>query len=113
MKLCLVTWLLPVAGLAQSLPQNIQPAPIFYFSQNFPEPLPDSALMILFLKSISVPHRIKKEVYHFYKDRSFSFAWVANKGFSIGALNFYNKGKSYSRNFADKTLNNASLDMLF
>jgi len=61
MKLCLVTWLLPVAGLAQSLPQNIQPAPIFYFSQNFPEPLPDSASMILFLKSISVRHRIKKK----------------------------------------------------
>ena len=51
-------------------------------------------------------------MYHFNEDRSFSYAWVANKGFKIGALNFYNKVKSYSRDFADKTLNNASLDTL-
>lgn len=113
LKLSMLIWLLPAASATQTLPQNIQPAPVFYFPQNLPEALVDSASINPFLESISASDNIKKQVCQFYKNRSFSYAWVIGTGLTTAASNFYNQVKSDSRDFDDKSLNNAALDTLF
>ncbi|CAH0997966.1 hypothetical protein EMA8858_04101 [Emticicia aquatica] len=84
-----------------------------YSSQNFTDLLIDSLTIKSFFQTFTATDSIKSEINEFYSRRNYQFAWLNKQGLTLSATNFYSQLQSYSRDFADNSLNNNQLDSLF
>ncbi|WP_394991044.1 murein L,D-transpeptidase [Emticicia sp.] len=83
-----------------------------YSSQNFTDLLIDSVAITTFFKTSAASDSIQNEVNQFYTRRNYQFAWLNKSGLTNAVPNFYSQLQSYSRDFADSSLNNKLLDSL-
>jgi murein L,D-transpeptidase YcbB/YkuD len=83
-----------------------------YSNQNFTELTLDSEAVTSFIKVNPISNSISNEVVEFYTNRNNQLGWFNQNGMTCAAPNFYNQLQSYTRDFADNSLNNAQLDTL-
>jgi L,D-transpeptidase YcbB len=83
-----------------------------YSSENYTNLTLDSNTVISFLKDNPISNSVSKEVVEFYSNRSKQLGWFNQGGMTCAAPNFHNQLQSYSRDFADNSLNNKELDSL-
>ncbi len=72
----------------------------------------DSAAITSFFKSSKATDSIKHQVYLFYKQRGYRFAWVSINGLNKAATNFYTQIHDDSKYFNDNKLISHLLDAL-
>lgn len=83
-----------------------------YTAQNYSDLVLDEAELNAYFKAFPESDTIQKEVYKFYKNREYQFAWFNKKGMTAAVPIFYNKVQNYSSDFNDKNLINSQLDSL-
>ena len=83
-----------------------------YSNQNYTELTLDSQAVTSFLKTNPISNNVSSEVVEFYTNRNSQLGWFNQGGMTCAAPNFYSQLQSYTRDFADKSLNNAVLDTL-
>ena len=88
------------------------PDSTIYKNQNFTELTLDSEAVTSFLKTNPISNVLSNEVVEFYTNRNSQLGWFNQSGMTCAAPNFYNQLQSYTRDFADNSLNNAQLDTL-
>ena len=81
-------------------------------SKNNSDLLLDKNVISSYFETNSENENIKNEVYLFYKNRGYQFAWFNQKGMSQAVPNFQNQLQLYSNDFHDNTINIAQIDTL-
>ena len=84
----------------------------FYTAQNYSDLELDEAAMNDYFKAFPESDTIQKEVYKFYKNREYQFAWFNKRGMTAAVPIFYNKIQNYSADFNNKSLIDSQLDSL-
>src|SRR3970282_1199707 len=70
-----------------------------YTAQNYSDLELDEAAVEDYFKAFPESDTIQKEVYKFYKNRDYQFAWFNKKGMTAAVPIFYNKIQNYSADF--------------
>jgi murein L,D-transpeptidase YcbB/YkuD len=83
-----------------------------YTAQNYSDLELDEAAVEDYFKAFPESDTIQKEVYKFYKNRDYQFAWFNKKGMTAAVPIFYNKIQNYSTDFNNKSLIDSELDSL-
>lgn len=108
-KLILVVFIaLLVLGCKKDKPAESS----IYTAQNYSDLVLDKSELKSYFKAFPESDTIQKEVYKFYKNREYQFAWFNKKGMTAAVPIFYNKIQNYSSDFNDKSLINSQLDSL-
>jgi murein L,D-transpeptidase YcbB/YkuD len=83
-----------------------------YTAQNYSDLELDEAAVNAYFKAFPESDTIQKEVYKFYKNREYQFAWFNKKGMTAAVPIFYNQIQNYSADFNNKSLIDSQLDSL-
>jgi len=83
-----------------------------YTTQNYSDLALDETALDAYFKAFPDSDTIKKEVYQFYKNREYQFAWFNKKGMTAAVPIFYNKVQNYGTDFNDESFKNIPLDSL-
>ncbi len=83
-----------------------------YTTQNYTDLILDESSLNSYFNTFPESDSIKKEVYLFYKNRDYQFAWFNKKGMTVAVPNFYSQIQNYSTDFDNKTFLNKRLDSL-
>jgi murein L,D-transpeptidase YcbB/YkuD len=83
-----------------------------YTTQNYTDLILDESSLNSYFNTFPESDSIKKEVYLFYKNREYQFAWFNKKGMTVAVPNFYSQIQNYSSDFDNKTFLNKRLDSL-
>jgi len=83
-----------------------------YTAQNYSDLELDEAAVNDYFKAFPESDTIQKEVYKFYKNREYQFAWFNKRGMTAAVPIFYNKIQNYSADFNNKSLIDSQLDSL-
>lgn len=83
-----------------------------YTAQNYSDLVLDEADVNGYFKAFPESDTIQKEVYKFYKNREYQFAWFNKKGMTAAVPIFYNKIQNYSADFNSNSFINSQLDSL-
>ncbi|MBP6757643.1 MAG: L,D-transpeptidase family protein [Flavobacterium sp.] len=83
-----------------------------YTTQNYSDLALDGTAVNTYFKVFPENDTIKKEVYQFYKNREYQFAWFNKKGMTAAVPIFYNKVQNYGADFNDESFKNIPLDSL-
>ncbi|MGX7668909.1 L,D-transpeptidase family protein [Flavobacterium pedocola] len=86
--------------------------PSIYTDKNYSDLLLDEALISAYFKANPESEPIKNEVYEFYRNRDFQYAWFNKEGMTQAVPNFYSQLENYSINFKDTSFTNPQLDTL-
>jgi len=86
--------------------------PSIYTAQNYSDLVLDEAAVNAYFKAFPESDTIQKEVYKFYQNREYQFAWFNKKGMTMAVLIFYNQIQNYSADFNNKSLIDSQLDSL-
>lgn len=89
-----------------------KPESSIYTAQNYSDLELDKAVLKAYFKAFPESDTIQKEVYKFYKNRGYQFAWFNKKGMTAAVPIFYNKIQNYSTDFNNKSFINSQLDSL-
>ncbi len=73
----------------------------------------DSLQVYDFIKSFPLSDSIRNGFTQFYTYRNFEYAWITKDGLALAATNFYEQLHAESKDFADNSLLNKTLDSLF
>lgn len=113
LKLCIAVLYLPACGNGKSEQLDAKSTVGIYSSNDSTKLALDSMAIITFFKTLPASDNIKKDVHQFYRNRNYRLAWLSQNGLTIAASVFYEQMKTDSRDFADKTLSNETLDKLY
>jgi murein L,D-transpeptidase YcbB/YkuD len=83
-----------------------------YTSQNYTDLALNESSLNSYFKVFPEIDSIKKEVYLFYKNRDYQFAWFNKKGMTVAVHTFYNQIQNYTADFDNITFVNKRLDSL-
>ncbi|SHG52499.1 L,D-transpeptidase catalytic domain [Flavobacterium fluvii] len=83
-----------------------------YTAQNYSDLVLDETELDNYFKAFPESDTIKKEVYQFYENREYQFAWFNKKGMTIAVPILYNKIRNFSVDFDNNSLINTRLDSL-
>jgi murein L,D-transpeptidase YcbB/YkuD len=83
-----------------------------YTAQNYSDLVLDEAELNAYFKAFPESDTIQNEVYKFYKNREYQFAWFNKKGMTAAVPIFYNKVQNHSSDFNDRNLIDSQLDSL-
>src|SRR3970040_1041973 len=83
-----------------------------YTAQNYSDLELDEAAVNAYFKAFPESDTIQKEVYKFYKNREYQFAWFNKKGMTAAVPIFHNQIQNYSNDFNNKSLIDSQLDSL-
>ena len=83
-----------------------------YTAQNYSDLVLDETELDDYFKTFPESDTIKKEVYQFYGNREYQFAWFNKKGMTVAVPILCNKIRNYSDDFDNKSLINTQLDSL-
>ncbi|HSN49191.1 MAG TPA: L,D-transpeptidase family protein [Flavobacterium sp.] len=83
-----------------------------YTAQNYSDLVLDNAALEAYFEAFPESDTIQKEVYKFYKNREYQFAWFNKRGMTAAVPIFYNKIQNYSTDFNNKSLIDSELDSL-
>lgn len=86
--------------------------PSIYTAQNYSDLELDETAVNAYFKAFPESDTIQKEVYKFYKNREYQFAWFNKRGMTAAVPIFYNKIQNYSTDFNNKSLIDSQLDSL-
>jgi hypothetical protein len=83
-----------------------------YTAQNYSDLVLDEAAVDAYFKAFPESDTVQKEVYKFYKNREYQFAWFNKKGMTVAVPIFYNQIQNYSADFNNKSIIDSELDSL-
>lgn len=83
-----------------------------YTDKNYSDLQLEEATLTAYFKVNPETEPIKNEVYRFYRNRNFQYAWFTKKGMTQAVPNFYSQLESYSITFKDDSFSNPELDTL-
>jgi L,D-transpeptidase YcbB len=84
-----------------------------YTNENYSDLKLDSLNVLNFLSRFNKSDSLYSQILHFYTFRNFEYAWINKDGLTSAATNFYEQLHSDSKDFADNSLLNKTLDSLF
>ena len=116
LTVCLVCLLFHVSVLSgcknKGKNKPFLPDSTIYSNRNFTDLTLDSQAVAIFIKTNPISNFLSNEVVEFYTNRNNQLGWFNQNGMTCAAPNFYNQLQSYTRDFADNSLNNVHLDTL-
>ncbi|MBC7845149.1 MAG: L,D-transpeptidase family protein [Flavobacterium sp.] len=83
-----------------------------YTAQNYSDLMLDETAMDDFFRTFPESDTIKNEVYRFYKNREYQYAWFNKKGMTAAVPIFHNKVQNYGADFNDESFKKIPLDSL-
>lgn len=86
--------------------------PDIFMEQNYSDLVLDENTINDYFKVFPENDTIKNEVYQFYKNREYQFAWFNKKGMTVAVPILYDKIRNYSTDFDNNSLVNTQLDSL-
>ncbi|WP_269226050.1 L,D-transpeptidase family protein [Flavobacterium eburneipallidum] len=109
-KIILILFLILLSACNKKERENLETT--IFTKQNYSDLVLDEAALNSYFKAFPENDSIKKEVYQFYKNREYQFAWFNKKGMTAAVPIFYSKIQNYSADFDSKTFVNVQLDSL-
>lgn len=84
-----------------------------YSKQNYTNFILDSAALVSFYRTHLISDSTQKNITEFYKRRAYQYAWFSENSLTNAAVIFNGQREAYINDFADSSLYNAEIDLLF